>query len=199
MCPGFQRAAERELAGPERLPRVTPTVPKHLEDQVGGAVETLRLLLEAGRGADETAELDELLDLVQRPGVLADERHDVERADLRGAAGVLETDIAAHHPVKLDLAIPAGDDARGGAELAGLLDRHVGGERLRGIGQLEAQRAQRRFSRIHAQDPLRPSGEQARSTSSARLRRTVEKRVAWPVSNHHPEPVKGWLTRPARL
>src|SRR5205807_206314 len=132
------------------------------------------------RRADEAAELDELLDLVERSGVLTDKRHDIQRADLRRPAAVLQTDIAAHHPAELDLAVPAGDDARGIEELADLLDGYVGGERLRRIGQLETERAQGRLSRIHAQDPSRPCGEQPRSTSSARLGRTVGKRLAWP-------------------
>ncbi|OLC39910.1 MAG: hypothetical protein AUH75_08930 [Gemmatimonadetes bacterium 13_1_40CM_4_65_7] len=127
------------------------------------------------------------------------ERHDVQRADLRRPAGVLQTDIAAHHPAELDLAVPAGDDTRGIEELADLLDRHVGGERLGGIRELETERAQGRLSGIHAQDPSRPCGEQPRSTSSARPGRTVGKRLAWPAAHHHPEPVKGWLTCPTWL
>src|SRR5256712_8737727 len=195
----LNRYPERELACPERLAGVAPTLAKDFKDQVAGAVEDLRLLLETRRRADEAAELDELLDLVERSGVLADERHDVQRADLRRPAGVLQTDIAAHHPAELDLAVPAGDDARGIEELADLLDRHVGGERLGGIRELETERPQGRLSGIHAQDPSRPCGEQPRSPSSARLGRTVGKRLAWPAAHHHPEPVKGWLTCPTWL
>src|SRR3989442_1196133 len=149
----LNRYPERELACPERLAGVAPTLAKDFKDQVAGAVEDLRLLLETRRRADEAAELDELLDLVERSGVLADERHDVQRADLRRPAGVLQTDIAAHHPAELDLAVPAGDDARGIEELADLPLRHVGLERLGATKALETERDQRRLSGIHGQDP----------------------------------------------
>src|ERR1700730_7616006 len=120
-------------------------------------------------------------------------------ADLCRSGAVLQADVATDHAVELDLAVPAGDHAWGVQQLADLLDRHIGGERLRWFGQLESERTQGRLSRIHAQDPPRPCGEQPRSTSSARLGRAVEKRVPLPVLNHHLEPVKGWLTRLAWL
>src|SRR5438552_3890964 len=43
----FNRDAERQLAGSQRLTGMPPALAKHLVDQVGGAVEHLRLLLEA--------------------------------------------------------------------------------------------------------------------------------------------------------
>src|SRR5438309_9600092 len=44
----LDRHAERELAGAERLAGVAAALPEHFEDQVGGAVEHLGLLFEAG-------------------------------------------------------------------------------------------------------------------------------------------------------
>src|SRR2546426_8166555 len=73
----LHRNAQGELVGAERLAGVPAALAKHLEDQVGRAVEDLRLFLKAGRRPDEAAELNELLDPVQRAGVLPDQADDV--------------------------------------------------------------------------------------------------------------------------
>src|SRR5712692_70182 len=131
--------------------------------------------------------------------MLPDERHDVEGTDLRGARRILEADIAADHPMELDLAIPAGDDARRIEKVAHLLDRDVGSQGFGRLGQLEAERTEGRLRRIHRQGSPRAGREQARSTSSVRIRRTVKERVALLARKRQPEPVKRWLTEAASM
>src|SRR5258708_2501629 len=97
----LDRDPERQLAGSQRLPGMPPAFAEDFVDQVGGAVEDLRLLFEAGGGADEAAELDELLDAVERPGMLANQRHDVQGANLGGSGGVLDADVGADNPAEL--------------------------------------------------------------------------------------------------
>src|SRR5207247_9571902 len=109
----FDGNAERQLARPQRLPGVPATLAERLVDQVRSAVEDLRLFLEACSQADETANLAELFDLLERPGMLADQCHDVKGTDFGGARGVLQAYLAPHHAPELDLAIPARYDPRG--------------------------------------------------------------------------------------
>ena len=115
-------------------------LPEHLEDQVGGAVEHLGLLFEAGGRAHESAQLNELLDLVERAGVLANQRHDVQGTDLGRSGRVLDANVGADHALELELAVPVRNHTGGVEQLANLLHRHVGGQRLRRFGKLDPQR-----------------------------------------------------------
>src|SRR5439155_20676699 len=74
----LNRHAERKFAGPQRLAGVSAPLAEDFEDEVAGHVEHLRLLLETRRGTDKATQLDELFHLVERTGVLTDDRHDVE-------------------------------------------------------------------------------------------------------------------------
>src|SRR2546430_8150577 len=139
----FDGNAERQLAGAQRLPGVPAPLAEDLVNQVGCAVEHLRLLLEARGRADEAAELDELLHLIKRAGMLSDQRHDVQSADFRGTGAVLQAHVAPHHAAKLDLAVPARNDPRGVQQLTNLLNWNVGRQRLRRFWKLQAERAQR--------------------------------------------------------
>src|SRR5690348_4324085 len=173
---------------------MTAAFAEDLEDQIRGPVEDFRLLIEARRRAYESTQLNELLNLVERPGVLPDQRHDVEGADLGRPGGVLDADASPDDALELELAVPVRDHARGVQKLAHLLDRHVGGQRLGRFGKLDAEGSQGGFSGIHVQDSPRTGGEQLRSTSWARLRWAAIQRVAVPAAGRQPEPVKGWLT-----
>src|SRR5438067_12101228 len=105
---------------------MTPTLPEHLEDEVGGTVEHLRLVLEPGGRAHEAAQLDELLHPVQRAGVSANQRHDVEGANLACPGPILDTDIRPDNATELHLAGPGGNHARGVEQRANWLDRNLG-------------------------------------------------------------------------
>src|SRR5438067_7260238 len=141
---------------------MTPTLPEHLEDEVGGTVEHLRLVLEPGGRAHEAAQLDELLYPVQGAGVLANQRHDVEGANLGCPGPILDGDIRPDNATELHLPVPGGDHAGGVEQLADLLDGDIRGQWTRWLGELETEGPQRRLSRVHVQNSTRTGGEQSK-------------------------------------
>ena len=125
--------------------------------------------------------------------MLADERHDIEGAQLGGSRPILDAEVAADDAMELQLAFDAGNDAGGVQQLADPLHRDVGSKRLGRFRQFQAEGAQRCFGGVHAHETARPGGKQTKSTSSTRLRRASVRldRLARP--RHH-EPVEEWLT-----
>src|SRR2546423_4053717 len=141
---------------------MTATLPEDLEDEVGGAVEHLRLLLEPGGGAHEAAELDELLHPVERTGVLANQRHDIEGANLGCPGPILDTDIRPDNATELHLPVPRGNHARGVEQLADLLDGNIGRQWTGRLGELETEGPQRRLSRVQVKNSARTGSEQSK-------------------------------------
>src|SRR6185312_15288442 len=89
---------------------MAPGIAEHLDHQVGGAVDDLRLLGEARHGVDEAAEPDDTQDAVEiaveRASRLGEE---VQAAEPRRRLAVLEAHLGAELADIAPLAVPLAD------------------------------------------------------------------------------------------
>src|SRR6202140_3586116 len=83
----LDRCAERQLSHPDRAAGVLTALAEHLNEQVGRAVDHRRLFGEVGRAVDETGELHNLIDVVERVELGPRRRDEVDSSAARQREG----------------------------------------------------------------------------------------------------------------
>ena len=136
----LDRHVARQRSAAHRGARVPPGIAEHLDHQIGGAVDHLRLLAVARHRIDEAAEPHAAHDLVE---IAADRglelRENVDGAEPRGLLRVFQRDFLADLTGELVLAVGVRHLAGDEHQRAGTLERHIVRRRRRRGRQFDVQ------------------------------------------------------------
>src|SRR5205085_10770523 len=152
----LDRDAARQSARADRGAGVLAGIAKHLDHQIGGAVDHLRHVGELGRAVDKPAEPQTAADAVEiAAGGDLQMRDDVERTEPRRLLPLGDADAGAELADKAPLAIPLADLPGDKDEVAGDCERNVVRQRSGWLGQFDAELLEPRFDRSAHRLPLR--------------------------------------------